>query len=101
MRLFNFVSLAITAAAICRASGLQPLLRLAFTLDRRYGKLQKLSITVVRYLTQTSINVLKHRERLSNIFDGLCLLLINRKTSCARNNIDNCQRSVGRCFPYG
>ncbi|CAF4587699.1 unnamed protein product, partial [Rotaria sp. Silwood2] len=34
-------------------SGLQPLLRLALTLDRRHAKLQKLSITVVRYLTQT------------------------------------------------
>ncbi|CAF2396050.1 unnamed protein product [Rotaria sp. Silwood2] len=44
---------AITASSICRASGLQPLLRLALTLDRRHAKLQKLSITVVRYLTQT------------------------------------------------
>ncbi|CAF0776542.1 unnamed protein product [Adineta steineri] len=44
---------AITASAICRAQGLQPLLRLALTLDRRHAKLQKSSITVVRYLTQT------------------------------------------------
>ncbi|CAF0810559.1 unnamed protein product [Rotaria sordida] len=44
---------AITASSICRASGLQPLLRLALTLDRRHAKLQKLSITVVRHLTQT------------------------------------------------
>ncbi|CAF3080993.1 unnamed protein product [Rotaria socialis] len=44
---------AITAAAICRAAGLQPLLRLALTLDRRHAKLQRLSITVVRHLTQT------------------------------------------------
>jgi len=48
------IFLAITASAICRASGLQPLLRLALTLDRRHAKLQKSAITVVRYLTQTS-----------------------------------------------
>ncbi|UJR28214.1 hypothetical protein I4U23_009464 [Adineta vaga] len=44
---------AITASVICRAQGLQPLLRLALTLDRRHAKLQKSAITVVRYLTQT------------------------------------------------
>ncbi|CAF0963815.1 unnamed protein product [Adineta ricciae] len=44
---------AITASAICRVQGLQPLLRLALTLDRRHAKLQKAAITVVRYLTQT------------------------------------------------
>lgn len=42
-----------TASVICRTNGLQPLFRLALTLDRRHAKLQKLAITVVRCLTQT------------------------------------------------
>ena len=92
------VCLAITASAICRASGLQPLLRLALTLDRRHAKLQKLSIAVVRNLTQTSRRTTATIERETRSFSSMNG---SREISQSCNVDDDCPRHSGRGVPHG